>query len=163
MLRAAALFVATGAYTGFFPIAPGTVGSALAVLMDRGLRATGSELVYGLVILAVAVAGVLSSQFAEEHFGRKDPSHVVVDEVAGMLVSLYLIPVSLLGLLVGFLLFRLLDIVKPFPCRRAEKLHGGLGIMADDLIAGVYVNLLLRLASLAWPALLASGSMGANL
>jgi phosphatidylglycerophosphatase A len=159
-LRAAALFVATGAYTGFFPFAPGTFGSALAILIDRGLRATGSELAYGLVVVAVSVGGVLSSRIAEEHFSRKDPSHVTVDEVAGMLVSLYLIPVSLLGLLVGFLLFRLLDIVKPFPCRRAEKLHGGLGIMADDLIAGVYVNLLLRLASLVWPALLSPGPMG---
>ncbi|HEX9725587.1 MAG TPA: phosphatidylglycerophosphatase A [Vicinamibacteria bacterium] len=162
LLRALAVFVATGAYTGFFPIAPGTVGSVLGILIERGLRATGSDLVYGLVIVALSVAGVLSSRIAEEHFARKDPSHVVVDEVAGMLVSLYLIPVSWIGLLVGFLLFRLLDIVKPFPCRRAEKLHGGLGIMADDLIAGVYVNLLLRLASLVWPALLSAGSMGAN-
>lgn len=154
MLRAATLFVATGAYTGFFPIAPGTVGSALAILMDRGLRAMGSDLLYGAVILAVCVAGGMASEVAEKHFARKDPSYVVVDEVAGMLVSLYLIPVSWIGLLVGFLLFRLLDIIKPFPCRRAERLRGGLGIMADDVIAGVYVNLLLRLASLAWPALL---------
>ena len=156
-LRAAAVFLATGAYTGFFPIAPGTVGSALGILIDRGLRATGSELVYGIAIIALSVAGVMASQVAEKHFARKDPSHVVVDEVAGMLVSLYLIPVSWIGLAVGFLLFRLLDIVKPFPCRRAEKLRGGLGIMADDLIAGVYVNLLLRLASLFWPALLVAG------
>ena len=161
-MRRAAVFLATGAYTGFVPFAPGTAGSALALLLDRGLRATGSEIVYGLVVLVLGVGGVIASGVAEKHFSRKDPSAVVVDEVVGMLVSLYLIPVSLLGLLIGFLLFRLLDIVKPFPCRRAEKLHGGLGIMTDDLIAGVYVNLLLRLASLVWPALLAPGSMGVN-
>jgi phosphatidylglycerophosphatase A len=154
IIRAIAIFLATGAYTGFFPMAPGTVGSAVGILIDRGLRATGSDWVYGIVIVALSVAGVLASQVAERHFARKDPSHVVVDEVAGMLVSLYLIPVSWIGLVVGFLLFRLLDIVKPFPCRRAEKLRGGLGIMADDLIAGVYVNLLLRVACLVWPALL---------
>jgi phosphatidylglycerophosphatase A len=162
MLRAAALFIATGAFTGFFPFAPGTVGSALAILIDRGLRASGSELVYGLAIVVVSVVGVLSSQAAEKHFARKDPSQVVVDEVAGMLVSLYLLPVSWMGLVVGFLLFRLMDIIKPFPCRRAERLPGGLGIMVDDLLAGVYANLLLRLASWVWPALLVGSSMGAG-
>ena len=142
LLRTATLFLATGAYTGFFPVAPGTVGSALAILIDRGLRATGSDWLYGFVLIALCGAGTVASGQAEQYFARKDPSHVVVDEVAGMLVSLYLIPVSWIGLLTGFLLFRLLDISKPFPCRRAEKLGGGLGIMADDVIAGVPLDLL---------------------
>lgn len=154
ILQAAALVLATGGYAGFFPIASGTVGAALGIVLDRGLRAVGSDLLYGAVILAICVAGAMASEVAERHFARKDPSYVIVDEVAGMLVSLYLLPVSWIGLLVGFLLFRVLDIVKPFPCRHAESLRGGLGIMADDVIAGLYVNLLLRLASLAWPALL---------
>jgi len=154
MSRGAALFLATGAYVGFSPIAPGTAGSALAILIDRGLRLTESNLVYGLAVVFFSVTGVLASNVAEKHFAKKDPSHVVVDEIAGMLLTLFLIPVSWMGLLVGFLLFRLFDIVKPFPCRRAERLAGGLGIMADDLIAGVYANLVLRLASLVWPALL---------
>jgi len=153
-MRRAAVFLATGAYTGFVPFAPGTAGSALALLLDRGLRATGSEIVYGLVVLVLGMGGVIASGVAEKHFSRKDPSAVVVDEVVGMLVSLYLIPVSWVGLAAGFLLFRLFDIVKPFPCRRAEGLAGGLGIMADDVIAGVYVNVVLRLASLVWPGLL---------
>ena len=154
MLRAASLFLATGAYTGFFPIAPGTVGAALGIVIDRGLRIVGSDLLYGAVIVALCVSGAIASEVAEKHFALKDPSYVVVDEVAGMLVSVYLIPLSWMGLFVGFFLFRLLDVVKPFPCRRAETLPGGLGIMTDDVIAGLYVNLLLRLASLAWPALL---------
>ena len=154
IVRAAWVFLATGAYTGFFPVAPGTVGSLLGLVIDRGLRATGSDWVYGSVMVALSVAGIVASRVAEEHFARKDPSHVVVDEIAGMLVSLFLLPVSWTGLAVGFFLFRVFDIVKPFPCRRAEKLPGGLGIMADDLIAGVYVNLVLRLAALVWPALL---------
>jgi phosphatidylglycerophosphatase A len=156
MLRGAAVFLATGAYVGFFPIAPGTAGSALAIVLDRGLRMTGSNIVYGIVILVSCVGGVIASSVAERHFSKKDPSAVIVDEVVGMLVTLYLIPVSWIGLVVGFLVFRLLDIVKPFPCRRAEKLPGGVGIMADDVIAGVYANVLLRLASLVWPALLAA-------
>ncbi len=151
--RGAAVFLATGAYVGFSPIAPGTAGSALAILIDRGLRLTESNIVYGLAVAFFSVAGVLASNVAEKHFAKKDPSAVVVDEIAGMLLSLFLIPVSWIGLLVGFLLFRLFDIIKPFPCRRAEGLHGGLGIMADDLIAGVYANIVLRLASVVWPAL----------
>ena len=79
---------------------------------------------------------------------------VVIDELAGMLLSLWLIPLSGLGIAVGFLVFRLLDIVKPFPCRQAERLSGGLGIMTDDLIAGLYTNGILRLASLFLPSLL---------
>ena len=150
----AAVFLATGAYVGFSPFAPGTAGSALAILFDRGLRLTESHIVYGLAVVFFSVAGVMASNVAEKHFAKKDPSAVVVDEIAGMLITLFLIPVSWSGLLVGFLLFRLFDIVKPFPCRRAEKLKGGLGIMADDLIAGVYANIALRLASLLWPALL---------
>jgi phosphatidylglycerophosphatase A len=151
--RGAAVFLATGAYVGFSPIAPGTAGSALAILIDRGLRLTESNIAYGLAIAFFSVAGVMASNVAEKHFAKKDPSHVVVDEIAGMLLTLFLIPVSWIGLLVGFLLFRLFDIIKPFPCRRAESLEGGMGIMADDLIAGVYANLVLRLAILIWPAL----------
>ncbi len=152
--RGAAVFLATGAYVGFFPIAPGTAGSALAILIDRGLRLTGSNIAYAIGVVFFSVAGIMASNVAEKHFSKKDPSAVVVDEIAGMLLTLFLIPVSWIGLVVGFLLFRLFDIVKPFPCRRAEKLPGGLGIMADDLIAGVYANIVLRLAILVWPALI---------
>lgn len=154
ILRGAALFLATSAYVGFFPVAPGTAGSAVGVLLDIALRGTGSPILHGAMILALSVAGVWAAGVAEQHFAKTDPSAVVVDEVAGMLLTLYLIPVSWLGLVVGFLLFRLFDIIKPFPCRRAERLPGGMGIMADDWIAGLYANGLLRLASLVWPALL---------
>jgi phosphatidylglycerophosphatase A len=110
--------------------------------------------IHGIVIALVIVVGVWVAGVVEKESSKKDPSVVVVDEVAGMLLSLYLIPLSWTGLIVGFFVFRLFDIVKPYPCRRVEKLHGGVGIMADDLIAGVYTNIVLRLASLVWPALL---------
>lgn len=149
-----AYFVASCAYTGYFPIAPGTVGSLVALIVDRASRITVPWWVLGLMVLFLSAVGWWAAGVVEEDVHRKDPSLVVVDEVAGMLVALFLLPVSWLGVVVGFLVFRFLDIVKPFPCRQSEKLPGGAGIMADDLIAGLYTNGLLRLASLWWPALL---------
>jgi phosphatidylglycerophosphatase A len=98
-----------------------------------------------LAIVVVVAAGIWSASIAERHFGRTDPGEVVIDEVAGMLVTLFLNPVGWVGAVVGFLLFRAGDIVKPFPARRLERLHGGFGIMADDVMAGIYANLALRL------------------
>jgi phosphatidylglycerophosphatase A len=137
------LAVATGLGVGYAPLAPGTVGSILGlafwVFLPAGL------LVQAVVIAAVFGAGVWSAGLAEEHFRGTDPGPVVIDEVMGMLVTLCLNPVSWGGALLAFLLFRLFDVVKPYPANRLERLHGGLGIMADDFMAGVYANLTLRL------------------
>lgn len=152
-LKGAAFFIASCGYVGYFPIAPGTAGSVVGVLLDQVLRTTHSSIAYGLAILIVTIVGVKAATIVEKSSNQIDPSLVVVDEVAGMLLSLYLLPLSGLGLLVGFLVFRLFDIIKPFPCRQAEKLHGGTGIMLDDLIAGLYTNLVLRVAIFFWPAL----------
>jgi len=152
-LKRAAFFIASCGYVGYFPIAPGTAGSAVGVLFDQVLRTTFSSVAYGVAILVVTIVGVKAASIVEESSNQIDPSLVVVDELAGMMLSLYLLPLSWLGLLVGFLVFRLFDIVKPFPCKQAEKMHGGMGIMLDDLIAGLYTNLVLRLAIYFWPAL----------
>jgi len=82
-----------------------------------------------------------------------DPGVVVIDEVVGMLLTLAFVPVGWAGVLAGFVLFRLFDIIKPYPCARAERLPGGWGIMADDVLAGVYANVVLRVASVLVPAL----------
>ena len=92
---------------------------------------------------------------AEGHFNRTDPGHVVIDEVLGMLITLFLNPVGWMGALVGFVLFRAADIVKPWPANKLEDLHGGVGIMADDAMAAVYSNIALRIvlmvaASMHW-------------
>jgi phosphatidylglycerophosphatase A len=126
----------------------------VGVVLDPILRGVLPSLIHGSIIVLVTVVGVWAASIAEKESATKDPSSVVIDELAGMLLSFYLIPLSWIGLLLGFLVFRLLDIVKPFPCRQAERLPGGLGIMADDIIAGLYTNILLRIASLLWPALL---------
>ena len=140
-----AVFIATFVYTGLFPFAPGTVGS-LGGLVVYGLIA---RLGAGVALESLAIAvlygvGVWAAAAAERHFGGVDPGPVVIDEVVGMLITLLFIPVSLSGALVGFFLFRVFDIIKPFPAARLEALHGGLGVMADDAMAAVYANLSLR-------------------
>jgi phosphatidylglycerophosphatase A len=97
-----------------------------------------------IAIVVLFVLGSWSGTVAEHHFGRTDPSQVVIDEVVGILITLFLVPVGWLGALLAFLLFRLSDIVKPFPSNRLERLHGGFGVMADDAMAAIYANLALR-------------------
>ena len=135
---------ATCAYLGYVPIAPGTFGSALGLMLFWAVRSTGSAGVEAAVMAVLFAVGVWSGTVAERHFRGVDPGPVVIDEVFGMLVTLAFLPVSMTGAIVGFFVFRLLDIVKPWPARRFEALHGGLGIMADDGMAAIYGNLLMR-------------------
>jgi len=135
---------ATCAYLGYVPIAPGTFGSALGLVLFWAIRSTGSAGIEAAAMAVVLVVGVWSGTVAERHFRGVDPGPVVIDEVFGMLVTLAFLPVSMTGAIVGFFVFRLLDIVKPWPARRFEALHGGLGIMADDGMAAIYGNLLMR-------------------
>ena len=139
----AGLAIATALGAGYAPKAPGTAGSAVGLLLWLALPN-----VLWIQLLAVAIvslAGIWSGSVAERHFGKRDPGQVVVDEVAGMMVTCVLNPLAGPGtMLAAFVLFRAADIVKPFPVNRLERLPGGAGIMADDLMAGVYANLALR-------------------
>ena len=128
---------------GYIPVAPGTVGSA-AGLIVWWLLPPG-VVVQATTIVVLFAAGCWAGNVAERHFGRTDPGQVVMDEVVGMLLTLFLNPVGWKGAAVGFLLFRLADIVKPYPANRLERLHGGVGVMADDAMAAIYSNLALRL------------------
>ena len=139
-----AVLLATVGYVGHFPIAPGTAGSAAALPLFFLVRMAGSPALEVTVILVLLAAGCWAGSVAEAHYARTDPGYVVLDEVVGMLVTLLFIPVSATGVLLGFFLFRLFDIVKPFPARQCERLHGGVGIMTDDVVAGIYGNLALR-------------------
>jgi phosphatidylglycerophosphatase A len=103
-----------------------------------------SPLAQTAAIVVTFVVGSWSGSVAERYFGKTDPRHVVIDEVMGMLITLFLVPVGWRGAVGGFLLFRLFDVVKPWPSNRLEKLHGGVGVMADDGMAAVYANLALR-------------------
>jgi phosphatidylglycerophosphatase A len=103
-----------------------------------------------VTIVVLFVAGSWAGHVAERHFGRTDPGEVVVDEVMGMIVTLFLTGVGWKGAVVGFLLFRVFDVVKPPPARQLERLHGGVGVMADDAMAAIYANLALRLCLWLW-------------
>jgi phosphatidylglycerophosphatase A len=144
------LAVATAFGVGFVPFAPGTFGSLAGLVVFAAVRATGTPMVELAAIVVVFLAGAWAATSAERHFGHIDPGPVVIDEVLGMLVTLALIPVSVTGAVVGFVLFRLFDVVKPPPCNTLEALHGGWGIMSDDLMAAVYAHVCVRL--LAWLA-----------
>jgi len=146
------LFVATCGYLGYVPIAPGTFGSAAGLLVFFAVRSTGSVAVELATIVALFAAGVWSGTVAEHHFGGIDPGPVVLDEVVGMLITLLLLEVTITGAIVGFLVFRVLDVVKPWPSAGFEKLPGGLGVMADDGMAALYGNLVMRGLILVSPA-----------
>jgi phosphatidylglycerophosphatase A len=139
-----AVFIATAGYCGYFPIAPGTAGSAAGLLVYLLVWWTGSPVVEVAAIALIFAAGTWAATHAERYFGGIDPGPVVIDEVLGMLVTLALIPAGWVAALTGFVLFRILDVIKPFPANRLETFHGGFGIMADDAMAGVYANLALR-------------------
>jgi len=141
-----AVFLATVAYCGYFPVAPGTVGSAAGLVVYLLVWWTRSPIVEAGLIAVTFVVGTWAATHAERYFGGIDPGPVVIDEVLGMLMTLAFIHVGLTAALAGFVLFRVFDVIKPFPANRLEKLHGGLGVMADDAMAGVYANLALRLA-----------------
>ena len=145
-----AVFIATVGYCGYFPIAPGTVGSAAGLVVYLLVWWSQSSLVEVGLIAGLFVAGTWAGTTAERYFGGIDPGPIVLDEVVGMLITLAFIPVGLSGALAGFFLFRLFDVIKPFPARRLESLHGGLGVMADDAMAAIYANLTLR--ALMWAA-----------
>ena len=147
-----AVFIATVGYCGYFPFAPGTVGSAAGLLFYALVWWTGSTAVEVAMIVGLFVAGVWAGTTAERYFGGVDPGPIVMDEVVGMLITLAFIPVGWSGALVGFVLFRIFDVIKPFPAGRFEALHGGLGVMADDAMAAVYANLSLRLVLWLFPA-----------
>lgn len=147
-----AVFIATAAYCGYAPIAPGTVGSAAGLVVYLLVWWTQSWMVEVALIVFLFAIGVWSGTIAERYFGGIDPGPVVMDEVVGMLITLAFIPVGWTGALAGFVLFRIFDVIKPYPARRFERLHGGLGVMADDAMAAVYANVALRILVFLLPA-----------
>ena len=143
------VWIATVFGVGYFPVAPGTAGSAVGLALVIAIRQTSLGPLRSAVCLAACTAvlfalGVWSAGKAERVFGRVDPGQVVIDEVTGQIITFIATPkVTWMGLIVGFILFRAFDIVKPFPARRAERIPGGWGIMLDDVVAGFYSLIML--------------------
>lgn len=150
LTRRLGVFIATCGYLGYVPVAPGTFGSAAGLAVFLAVRSTGSVTVELVTIAVLFAVGVWSGTVAEHHFGGVDPGPIVMDEVVGMLITLALLPVNPTGAIAGFLVFRILDVIKPWPSAGFEKLPGGLGVMADDGMAAVYGNLIMR--ALIWIA-----------
>jgi len=148
-MTATALAIATALGLGFAPFAPGTVGSAAGLALWAVLPRTDGWL--GLTIIVVAVVGTWAAGVAERRYQARDPGAVVIDEVLGMLITLFAIRPGWRLALAGFALFRVFDVIKPYPSNRLERLPGGIGIMADDAMAGIYANIGLRLLMLSLP------------
>ena len=139
-----AVFICSFGYIGFFPVAPGTVGSAAGIVVYLAIRDVASPAAQLALVVGLFAIGVMLTKPCEESLRCVDPGPIVIDEVMGMLLTLFMNPVGWVGLLTGFLLFRALDVAKPFPARQLERLPAGLGVMSDDAMAAVYANLLLR-------------------
>ncbi|NNF47148.1 MAG: phosphatidylglycerophosphatase A [Desulfofustis sp.] len=137
--------LATGFYSGKIPFAPGTWGSAFALIpwyFCRGLSLAN----YLIVLGALFVVGFLTAGSAEKIFDKPDPGSIVIDEIMGMFVALTLAPNHPVAWLLGFILFRIFDVWKPFPVSWLDThLHGGIGIMMDDVMAGIYALICLQL------------------
>jgi phosphatidylglycerophosphatase A len=139
-MRIFILAIATGGGSGYAPLASGTFGSLVGLMAWWAVSGLGPG-AYALMLLAVVLVGIWAADRAQAIFRRHDDGRITIDEVAGMLLSLAWLPARPEVVVSAFLLFRLFDIWKPAPARAAERLPGGFGVMADDLVAGVYANL----------------------
>ena len=139
------MFIASGAYSGYLPKAPGTWGSLVGIVAWLGLSRL-AILPYTAVVAFLFIIGTAAAGAAEKIMDRPDPGLVVIDEIVGQLIALALVPHHPVAVLCGFLLFRLFDIFKPFPVGwLGQHLHGGLGIMLDDVMAGLYALAVLQI------------------
>lgn len=132
-------------FSGYFPFASGTVGTAATIPLVVLLWWIGSWPLHLAITVLVFCLGLWSARDAERLYGKKDPGQVVIDETAGYLVTTLFVPGNVGTLAASFFLFRLMDVIKPPPARQLEALEGALGIMSDDIMAGIYANLLLQL------------------
>lgn len=142
--------IATGGYVGRFPFAPGTVGSLIGLPIAYLLVYLHWSVAILVTLILTAIA-IWAADRAEHQLGTKDPGCIVVDEIAGMVVALLLMPFTLKSAIAGFLLFRIFDIIKPPPARQLERrLKGGWGIVLDDIVAGMMANIVLRAGLYLW-------------
>ncbi len=137
------IFLVTGAYSGFSPVASGTAGTLVGVLVYFLLPVQTCS--YTWCLLLITGASFWLSQKGEIIFDKPDDGHIVIDEIVGFLVAMYALPATWGYILGAFFLFRVFDVIKPPPIQYIEGLPGGFGVVLDDVIAGVYANLLLQL------------------
>ena len=139
------LFIAQGAYSGRFPKAPGTAGTVIGALLYLLVK-DASSLVYGAVCVCLIALGTWAAGRADTILGTKDSPTIVIDEVAGFIVAMMLVPFTWWSVPAVFVLFRFFDILKPWPIDRLQSIPGGLGVMLDDIVAGIYANVFFQIA-----------------
>jgi phosphatidylglycerophosphatase A len=133
---------ASGLLSGYVPAASGTLGSAVAVAFYL-IPGFESPLLLGAMLLLVFGLGIKASSIMEKRYGH-DPAEVTIDEVVGMWITLIFLPKTTIVILIAFLIFRFFDIIKPFPARTFDAMHGGFGIMMDDVVSGMYANIIMH-------------------
>jgi phosphatidylglycerophosphatase A len=143
--RAIILFISQGAYAGKFPVAPGTAGTVVGVFIYLGMKDL-PPVHYVAVCILLILVGMWAAGHAEIILGRTDSPSIVIDEIAGFLTAMFMVPSGLFFIVSGFVIFRVFDISKPWPLKHLQELHGGPGVMLDDVGAGIYTNVLLQLA-----------------
>src|SRR4030066_587543 len=146
-MRRFIFLLATGFGVGYSPIAPGTLGSLVAIPIYYFLSEIPSPL-YEITLIGFFFLSVWISENAEIFFGKKDDRRIVIDEMMGFLIAMLWIPKTIRFIIIGFFLFRFFDILKPFPIRRLERrLKGGFGVVLDDVMAGGYGDIILQIIS----------------
>lgn len=137
--------VSTFFYIGYLPVIPGTFGSIAGILLFYLIK--DSLPVYTLFTLLLIIMGFLVTGEAEKILNKKDAKYIVIDEVCGMLLSLIFIPYDIKLVIIAFILFRILDSLKPYPAGRFQNLRGSPGVMLDDIVAGLYTNIILQVVA----------------
>lgn len=130
-------------FVGYSPIAPGTLGTLVGIPICIILSLNGHK-AYIIFLILFFILGVRISSLAEIIFNEHDSRKIIIDEIAGFLITMLFIPLEIKFVILGFILFRIMDIWKPAPISHLQKLPGGLGIMADDIMAGIYSNIILQ-------------------
>lgn len=149
-MKTLAKIFASGFGSGYAPIAPGTAGSILATLIVFGLHDLAHVGTHFMTIFLIAasvfgtVVGIISCNILEDEWG-KDPSKVVLDEMVGIFISLIWVPINMTSIILSLILFRIFDISKMLGIKKLESIEGGTGVMADDILAGIYANFILQL------------------
>ena len=147
-LEKLAVFISTGVYTGYSPFAPGTIGTLTAIPLVL-LLSFFTPFTYGIATVAILFCGVWSAGIAEVFFQKKDASQIVIDEIVGFLITMFLVPKGAQYIILGFFLFRFFDIVKPYPASfMNEQVKGGWGVVLDDVFAGIYANISIQVIRL---------------
>ncbi len=141
-------WIATCFKVGYLPLAPGTWGSVFAILLWWVLLKDLNTYIFGVVIIIFLLIGIVVSNIIIDQSGDHDPSHIIIDELVGQWLALFLIPDGFFNIAISFILFRFFDIIKPWPIRLIEKLPKGLGVMSDDLTAGLITLVLIQVINI---------------